>query len=220
MGSFWYLKVYYILTVLGALIIRFFPHHIYWFIALTFGLTMLFNIFPHYYPTGQVGYVAFYLGVFLIGHKMRGKKIPTPWIPFLYAGVTMALGWMFWYYGGEMFYKLNKQKFPPKLPYIIWLLFCLVTLFVGYNRLKITKPNFINYIGTNAIFYYFGQGISSSLIYFLVIPLKGQMSWWLILPMIFLANVLLAVVIAELVKKLDAVSWRILEFLRKKTSSE
>lgn len=45
MGSFWYLKVYYILTVLGVLILRFFPKHINWFIGLCIGLTLLFNIF-------------------------------------------------------------------------------------------------------------------------------------------------------------------------------
>lgn len=219
MGSFWYLKVYYILTVFGVLILRFFPKHIAWFTALCLILTLIFNIFPQYYPTGQVGYVAFYLAIFLIGHQMRGKKIPTKFIPLLYGGVALALGWMFWYYGADIFYKLNKLKFPPKLPYIIWLLFGIVTLFVGYNRLKITKDNFINYIGRNAIFYYFGQGISSSLIYFLVVPLKDSINHWVLLIMIFIINIILAAVIAELLKKLDQWGWKILEYLRAKTQA-
>lgn len=220
MGSFWYLKVYYILTVFGVLILRFFPKHLLWFIALSLGLTLLYNIFPQYYPTGQVGYVAFYLAVFLIGHAMRGKKISTKWIPILYAGVGLALGWMFWYYGADMFYLLNKQKFPPKLPYIIWLLFALVTLFVGYKRLKISKSNFVTYIGQNAIFYYFAQGISASLIYFLVFTVKDHMVWYFLLPLVFIINILLAVMIAELLRKLDDLGWSLLKFLRKKTSSE
>jgi hypothetical protein len=93
-------------------------------------------------------------------------------IPVLYGCVAAALIWMFWYYGNEIFYKINKNKFPPQIPYIIWAQFSLVTLFVLYNRLKITKENFITYIGKNAIFFYFAQGISSSLVYFLVVPLK------------------------------------------------
>lgn len=219
MGSFWYLKVYYVLTVFGVLILRFFPKHINWFIGLCIGLTLLFNIFPEYYPTGQVGYIAFYLAVFLIGNKMRGKKIPAKAIPVLYALVGVALVWMFWYYGGEIFYKINKNKFPPKIPYIIWALFSLVTLFVLYNRLKITKENFITHIGKNAIFFYFAQGISSSLVYFLVVPLKENMPWWILMIIIYGINIILAFIISAGLKKVDASGWKILEFLRRKTAS-
>ena len=218
MGSFWYLKVYYILTVLGVLIFRFFPKHINWFIGLCIGLTLLFNINPWMYPSGQVGYVCFYMAVFLIAHQLKGKKIPTIGIPILYGLVFLALGWMFWYYGSEIFYKMNKQKFPPKLPYIIWTLFSLTTLFVLYNRLKISKNNFITYIGNNAIFFYFAQGMSSSIIYFVVVALKDQMNWVLLMVLMYILNVILAVALAEVVKKIDTLGWKILEFLRKKTA--
>lgn len=219
MGSFWYLKVYFILTVFGVLILRFFPKHINWFIAVCILLTLIFNVFPWYYPTGQVGYVAFYLGVFLIANKMRGKKIPTKMIPILYGLVAATLIWMFWYYGNDIFYKINRNKFPPKIPYIIWTLFSLVTLFVLYNRLKISKESFITHIGKNAIFFYFAQGISSSLVYFIVVPLQGKMPWWILMIFIYIINVILAFFIAEGLKKVDHSGWKILEFLRKKTAS-
>lgn len=218
MGSFWYLKVYYILTVLGVLILRFFPKHINWFIGLCIGLTLLFNISPEYYPTGQVGYVAFYMTVFLIGNRMRGRKIPAKLIPVLYALVGVALTWMFWYYGNEIFYKINKNKFPPQIPYIIWAQFSLVTLFVLYNRLKVTKENIITYIGKNAIFFYFAQGISSSLVYFIVVPLKENMSWWALMVIIYVINIILALIISAGLKKIDTLGWNVLEFLRKKTA--
>lgn len=219
MGSFWYLKVYFILTVFGVLIFKFFPRHINWFIGLCVALTVFFNLFPQYYPSGQVGYVAFYLGVFLIAHQLKGKKIETKYLPVLYGLVAVALIAMFWTQGTEIFYKLNKQKFPPKWPYIIWTLFSIVTLFVFYNRLKITKNNFITYIGNNAIFFYFGQGISSSLIYFFVVPLKDSMHWVILLVLAYVINVLLAVVIAEGLKKVDQYGWKLLKKLRKRTSN-
>lgn len=220
MGSFWYLKVYYILTVLGVLILRFFPKHIDWFIGICIALTLIFNIFPQYYPNGQVGYVAFYMAVFLIANRMRGKKISAKMIPVLYGLVGLALVWMFWNYGGEIFYKLNKQKFPPKIPYIIWTLFSLVTLFVFYNRLKIEKPNFFTNVGQNAIFFYFAQGMSSSLVYFLVVPMKDLMPWYLLVLIIYPVNILLAVVISKGLKKVDDLGWNVLEFLRAKTASK
>ena len=118
-----------------------------------------------------------------------------------------------------MFLKMNKAKFPPKLLYIFWSSFSLLTLFVLYNRLKITKANFITYIGQNAIFYYFAQGISSSLVYFIVVAAKDYMNWWVLMIIIYSLNVVLAIIIAEGLKKIDSFGWSILEKLRKKTAS-
>lgn len=219
MGSFWYLKVYYILTVFGVLILKFFPKHINLFIGLCFGLTLIFNIFPQFYPSGQVGYVAFYLGLFLVANQLKGKKIPTKWIPILFGTLGILLIFLYWDLGKDLFLKMNKAKFPPKLLYIFWSSFSLLILFTLYNRLKISKPNFLTYIGQNAIFFYFAQGISSSLVYFLVVGLKDRFQWWILMIIIYLINIFLAVAIAKLLMKIDALGWKILEFLRKKTAS-
>lgn len=219
MGSFWYLKVYYIITVFGVLILRFFPKHIHWFITLCFGLTVIFNVLPQYYPSGQVGYVAFYLGLFLVANQLKGKKIPVKIIPVLYGVLFLILVFLLWNFGKELFMKMNKAKFPPKLLYIFWSSFSLVTLFVLYNRLKISKENILTYVGKNAIFFYFAQGISSSLVYFLVIPLKEKMPYWVLMILIYFINVALAFGIAFILKKIDEAGWRFLEFLRKKTAS-
>lgn len=218
MGSFWYLKVYFILTVFGVLILRFFPKHIDWFIALCFGLTLFFYLFPAYYPTGQVGYVSVYLGVFLLAHRLRGKTLSPKSILLGYTIAGLALIWALNTYGTS--YHLNKNKFPPKLPYIIWISFGVITFFALYNRLKINKKNLFTFIGENAIFFYFSQGISSTLIYFLVDALKSHMEWYFLLPISFIINVILAISIAILLKKYDAFGWKVLDFLRKKTARE
>lgn len=220
MGSFWYLKVYFILAVFGALIIRFFPKHISWFIALGLGLTLIYHLFPNYFPTGQVAYVAFYLAVFLIGNRMKGKKVSTKVAAVLYAGVFAALGWVFLSYGKDIFYLFNKNKFPPKIPYIIWISFGIATLFVLYNRLKINRKSVITYIGENAIFFYFAQGISSTLIYFLVDPLHDHLHWGILLPFALSVNLILAYFIAWILKSFDEFIWKFLRILQKKTASE
>lgn len=218
MGSFWYLKVYFILTVFGVLILRFFSRHIISFIILCFGLTVVFNLFPWYYPSGQVGYVAFYLGLFLLAHELKGKKIPKRWIPILYGILIAILIFLLWNFGKDILMTMNKAKFPPKLLYIFWSCFSLLTLFSLYNRLKISKNNFLTYVGQNAIFYYFAQGVSSSLVYFIVVPLKDKMEWWILMIVIFMINIILAVIIAELAKRIDALGWKVLSFLRDKTA--
>ena len=137
----------------------------------------------------------------------------------LYGIFFLILAFLAWNYGKEYLLKMNKAKFPPKLLYIFWSSLSLITLFVLYNRLKITKESFITYIGKNAIFFYFAQGMSSSLVYFLVVPLKDKMSWWILMIIIYLINIGLAVIIAQGLKKVDAFGWKILEKLRKKTAS-
>ena len=94
----------------------------------------------------------------------------------------------------------------------------MVTIFVLYNRLKITKDNFINYIGKNAIFYYFAQGMSSSVVYFLIPPLKESVNIWVLMVIVYVLNVILAILFAEVLKKVDDYGWKVLEFLRKKTA--
>lgn len=248
MGSFWYLKVYFILTVFGVLILKFFPKHVNWFIGICVVLTLLFNIFPEIYPSGQVGYVAFYMTIFLVANRIKGKKVQLGFVIFLYAIFFVFFGIKFLNYLSSISFSsifslnydfsilikafwnvfldfinsmlLNKSKFPPRAPYIIWTFFSLATLFFFYNRLKITKENFVTYIGKNAIFFYFGQGISSSLVYFLVVPMKELMPWWGLMVIIYVINVALAFIIAAGLKKFDDFGWKILEFLRKKTSSQ
>ncbi len=219
MGSFWYLKVYFILAVFGVLILKFFPKHIKWFIGLCFGLTLIFNLFPQYYPNGQVGYVAFYLGLFLLAHTLKGKKISAKWVFGLYGIFFLIFIILYWNSGIELFLKMNKSKFPPKLLYIFWSSFSLITLFALYNRLKITKENFVTYIGKNAIFFYFAQGISSSFVYFLVVALEDKIEWWILMILIYSINILLAFFIAKFLQKLDEKGWEVLGFLRKKTAS-
>ena len=219
MGSFWYRKVYFILTVFGVLILKFFPKHVNWFLALCFGLTLIYNLLPQYYPSGQVGYVALYLGIFLLANRLKGKKIPTKWVFALYGIFALTLLALYWNSGIDLFMKMNKAKFPPKLLYIFWASFSLITLFVFYNRLKITKDSFVTYIGKNAIFFYFAQGISSSIIYFFVVPLEEKMQWWVLMILIYIINVILAFILAKFLKKIDEKGWQLLEFLRKKTAS-
>lgn len=218
MGSFWFLKVYFILSVFGVLILRFFQKHINWFIGLCLVLTAIFNLLPQYFPSGQTSYVALYLAVFLLGHQIKGKILPVNWSIALFALFFAILLLLYFNNGTELFMTISKKKFPPRDIYIFWMSFSLITLFTLYNRWKIKANSFITSIGRNAIFYYFAQGISSSLIYFLVFPLKDQVNWILLMLVTFLVNLLLAVVLVKFIEKLDGWGWKILGFLRKKTA--
>jgi TctA family transporter len=96
MGSFWYLKVYYIVTVFGVLFLNF-SKHVKWIIGVCLALTIYFNIdndvmknFAPYYPSGQVGYVAYYLQ-FSYCNSIERKKIKDVFVPVLYGLVALSL---------------------------------------------------------------------------------------------------------------------------------
>jgi hypothetical protein len=60
--------------------------------------------------------------------------------------------------------------------------------------------------------------MSSSVVYFLIPPLKDNVNTWLLMVLIYVINVGLAIVFAEILKKIDDYGWKVLEFLRKKTA--
>ena len=218
MGSFWYLKVYFILTLFGVLAIRFFPKHIPWITTLCFTLTSLYNIVPAWYPTGQVGYVSFYLGIFLSAYMLKGKQLSKTAAACLSGAVIAAFAYLLIQNGGEFILKINKYKFPPKWPYILWILPGVILLLYGYNRLKINKKSILTFIGENAIFFYFAQGISSTLLYFVAAAAKDYLPWFVLMPILFILNAVAAVGLAILLKKYDALAWAFLEKLRQKTA--
>lgn len=218
MGSFWYLKVYYIVTVLGVLALRYFSEHIRWILAVCFALILMFNFVPSMYPGGQVGYVTYYLSVFLLASEIKKTGITPKYLPVMWGIIILSFVFLFGYYGKEIFYQMNKMKFAPKLPYIIWSFFSLGILFSFFKRVNITNDNFICSIGRNAIFYYFAQGVSSSLIYFIALPWIGEMPSWVLMILIFMINVILAIIFAKVFEKTDALGWSILRFLKTKTA--
>ena len=216
MGSFWYLKTYYVVTFFGVIVLRFFSKYVWWIVGFCVVFIFIFNSDPDFYPTGQVGYTVFYLLVFLVAYQLKNKKLTNSQVLFLIGFVLLSLVGMFWSYGTNIFYKLNKQKFPPKIPYIVWSFVSLALVFIFYNRLKIQKESLLSYIGQNAIFFYFAQGISSSLVYFLIPVFRENLHWFVLMILIYVLNVLLAVVIAHLLKKIDEQGWKILNLLAEK----
>ena len=60
--------------------------------------------------------------------------------------------------------------------------------------------------------------MSSSVVYFLVAALKESVNTWVLMVLIYVLNVALAIVFAEILKKIDDYGWKVLEFLRKKTA--
>lgn len=214
MGSTWYLKIYFIMVFFGVLALRFCnPKQIK---VLIFTLLMLYLYFCFInYPKENIGYVIAYLIMFLTASQIRNYFIPKIGIIIGYGFLLIISGLLYLNFGNEIFV-ISMHKFPPDIIYFSASLYSLFTIMVLKGRLKFNKSNFLTYVGQNAIFYYFAQGISSSILYLIVNQTKDLMPWYLLLPITFTLNVLMAMGIAEILKKIDAYAWDFLNYLRKK----
>lgn len=105
-------------------------------------------------------------------------------------------------------------KFPPNIMYLLMSLISISVAVYFKNRITINKKNFICKIGEHALFYYFGQGISSSIIYFLVRNI--DYIWEFKFLIVMCVNIILAIIISELLYKLYILTDNFLAYALKK----
>ena len=92
-------------------------------------------------------------------------------------------------------FDLQSLKFPP---HFIYLLASLITILIAMyfkKSAKIKATNFLVHIGQNAIFYYFSQGIATSICYYYVSLFNFR--WYLKFLVIILINILTTIAISE-----------------------
>lgn len=97
-------------------------------------------------------------------------------------------------------YDIQSAKFPPSLKYGFASLIVIIIV-KHFERSEFHFNCFLNHIGRNAIFYYFAQGIGSSLNYY-VVEIIQISNWFVKWCITFVINVLITVCIAELLRKL------------------
>ena len=100
---------------------------------------------------------------------------------------------------GSSVYDLQSNKFPFKLPYVV--ASCLSMAGIIFFANNSLRNRFFEHIGRNAIFYYAGQGVSSSCL--LRISPYIRLDWGLKLPIMFAINLALAIIFSEALRLLD-----------------
>ncbi len=100
---------------------------------------------------------------------------------------------------GSSVYNLQINKFPTKLPYIA--ASCLSMAAIIFFASDTLRNRFFEHIGRNAIFYYAGQGVSTSCSH-LISPYI-RLEWGIKLPIMFAINLALAIIFSEALRLLD-----------------
>lgn len=112
-------------------------------------------------------YISFYSLIYLLGYILHNYQLKDLKQLLLLEGINFFIMILVFLAFNIGIKDIQNIKFPPALPYLFFSAISLLLFWYLKDHLKIKENNKINYIGKNAIFYYFSQGISSSFIYYL-----------------------------------------------------
>lgn len=131
-------------------------------------------------------YTSFYSLIYVLGYVLHHYKLKNIKQLITLEILNFLIILVIFYVLGLSIPSIQTIKFPPSLPYLFFSLFSILIFWYLKDNLKIKKSNVINYIGRNAIFFYYAQGISSSFLYYIYnfIPFKLPYLLFLIMLLI------------------------------------
>lgn len=150
--------------------------------------------FGRYFFGLDVAYFSFYGFFWMLGYQRMGKAKNAKKLIF-YILLCITGIWFSSFLLGLPFYDIQSAKFPPTIKYgFVSMVSILIAKFLEdlvhqYNRLLV-------HVGKNAIYYYFGQGVGSSLNYYFIdaVPVEPWPLKWLLT---FLFNIAVTAFVAE-----------------------
>ena len=203
--SSWFLKVFMPVTIVGGLMITKLKRN-----AIYTALAIIPFLWLHafYNPTAFLGDQTFwfYLLLYMLGYLSKDIKIKKFGVFLLLGIAVLAILGIIKYVFLLPIFNLQDHKFPPNVVYLLWssLSILAVLYFKQFNWFK-AKSALVK-LGQNAIWLFLAQGISSSILYYLVDTFN--MHWLPKLAILFAINVVLAIIIAIALKlSFRGISW-------------
>lgn len=156
----------------------------------------------------------FYGFIFVLGYWSFDKEIRKKWI-FVSLLTLFSVGsWTVSLMLGENIWNVQHLKFPPHILYLMLSMIVVVITMYYKNKFIPSEKNIFVWVGKNAIWYYFAQGVSSSLLFFVVNSFECV---WLIKYFIcIIINILLTTVIVYFLKLLFQLFVIMVRIIRKK----
>lgn len=200
-GSTWFMPFYFVIIPINQIILAVMSQtkHKYerykkWYCSML--LAAFVWVITNHDLFGINQYYLFYSFFLMLGvlNSTLSKKIVKRPIQAIFC--TCILYVVFCYLLDLPYIILQQSKFPPNLPYLFASML-LIIITVSIDK-YIKNPNkCLIHIGQNTIFYFIGQGIGSSLIYF-ILPRISINIWFLKWLAVFIINLIITIIISEL----------------------
>jgi hypothetical protein len=205
-GSIWFMKMYINVSIICSIIIC----SINYFVkenklkALKTIIGIMLFIFLYCSENNSFlffdRYISFYSLIYLIGYYLNNYKIKDIKKLIIYEIINFVVLITIFMIMNLTINDIQNIKFPPSLPYLSFSMISILLFWYLKDNLNIKASNKINYIGKNAIFFYFAQGVSSSFIYYIYkyIPFSNKIIIFIIM---LLCNILFATIFAVILDK-------------------
>ena len=198
-GSIWFIPMYIKVTILCSIILYFYNNYKDKIdLKIIIILMLLMSQINFLFIDQQIG---MYSVLFLLGYYASSNKIESFKALAIYEVLLGLIMILLFKLGGYSLIDLQKLKFPPSIYYISASLPGIVLFWYLKDKLKIKENNPINYIGKNALFFYYSQGISSSLLILIQPYIKLGNPYFKFILMAII-NITLAIIIGVILNEL------------------
>lgn len=216
-GSFWFIYMYFLVSIISSIIINLYNKYnkdlnnfkyILTISFLLYGMTVFKNNFLFLSPNTLMYTFIFLLGYYLYNKKIKDfKTFIKIFVPVvLTALVVIKFGW----------YGIDNIQGAKNVSSITYFCFSMISIIVATylkDRIKITlKP--VEFIGQNAIIYYFAQGVGSTLLY--KFSPYINLNWILKLPIMIIINIILTMIFGYILYKFTNHCMKILDKINDK----
>ena len=200
--SLWFFRVYFFVSLLGAVVITFVKPNIRkYVIAICFlGIFIITFFTPDIGKINlgiQLSYILFYLFFYMLGYDTKDKKLSIFLLVILF--VITALGLVaINNFANIDVTKIQEHKFLPNFIFMLWSLFGVYIVIFFKRYFNSCKKNILSVIGSHSIYIFFAQGIGASSLYY--ISKYITMNWYYKIWIMFGINVLVTAVVTILLK--------------------
>lgn len=197
-GSLWFITVYIEVTILCSILLYFYNKYS----KIEFKYILFFMILI---STLNIDFIdsstAIYSFVYLLGYYSYKNKFKSFKQFLLFELLTIFFVVFIFWISGYGIINLQDLKFPPTIYYLLASMPGILLTWFLKDKLKVLKNNFMCYLGKNAIFFYYSQGISSSLL-FLIEPKIHIINIYIKFIVLVGINAVMAIVIGTTLNKL------------------
>ena len=164
-GSIWFVTTYIKVSIFSTILLHFYKKYN---TSIEFNYILIFMILISMLDIPFIDtWTTIYSFVYLLGYYSYNNKITSLKQLIVFETLTIILINIISLLSGYYINDIQRLKFPPTLYYLAISMPGLLLVWFLKDRLRISKKNWMCYLGKNAIFFYYSQGISSSLLYFI-----------------------------------------------------
>ncbi|MGI6484238.1 MAG: acyltransferase family protein [Candidatus Dojkabacteria bacterium] len=216
-GSMWFMYMYLKVSFVGSIIIVLLKKYasasyIESYLTCVFFCLILFIISS---TVGNILFfdsqLAFYLLIYLIGYLSNDYKVKNFKQFLLYEIILLLITIVVFKVYGINITNIQNIKWSLQIPYLFFALHSIILFWYLKDVLKIKGGNIINYVGKNAIYFYFSQGVACSLSYFII---KYYSDYCF--PLKFLTTLIFNIVVTVIVAIILVNSYNLLSKLLRK----